>query len=266
MLEYRTCSIRASQIEDRIIRGTAALYEVWQRVAVAEPLATDQRTTEQRAWSGSSGMREKVAEGAVRLERIEAEHGYWAGERARARIKALVNHSNEQYLGNTGSGALKLQNKDQQLQFELTVPETQLGNDVLAMMRAEGELGVSIGFVARGRKSNIKRINFRDNELESKLGQSQRASVVTVTPMDSTDLPVQEGVLDGSDYVEGIGIDNNNRVSGRNWRVYKSFAVTEVSLLVGKAPAWEGTTATQTRSADELSLARMQLELMCLGG
>ena len=53
--------------------------------------------------------------------------------------------------------------------------------------------------------------------------------------LDNTPINLQNGRLNGSDYVEGI-----NPKSGRNWRVYRSFDLREISFLIGLEPAWKG--------------------------
>jgi HK97 family phage prohead protease len=61
-------------------------------------------------------------------------------------ILALVDHNPSALLGRTKSGTLRLSEDSRGLAFEIDVPNTQLGNDVLAMA-ARGDLGgMSFGF------------------------------------------------------------------------------------------------------------------------
>lgn len=244
-MEYRTCSLRATDITtDRVVKGVAVVYEAWQRVSAKGA----------RAFAGSSRLREKIATGAIRLEDIP-------------RIKALINHRQENYLASTDSG-LKLENRDNTLRFELTLPRTTLGDDVIGLMEAERELPVSIGFVARGKNSNIKQIDFDDADLEELFDNpsESRATVEKVTPLDNTEINLQTGRLEGSDYVEGINVK-----TGRSWRVYKSLNIVEISLLQGLDPAWEGVYASadgvkRCKHQADIIQARAELEAICLDG
>lgn len=239
-LDYRSYSLRATGGTDRTIRGVAIKYESWQRVA-------DRDT---RAIAGSSRLREKIASGAVRIEDLPVN------------VRALVNHREEQYLGGSKSGALSLENKDNALAFELTLPRTRLADDVLGLMESEQQLPVSIGFLSRGRRSNVKVIDFDDEALEKAIETPNRGSE-KVTPLDNTEINLQAGKLQGSDFVEG-----RNVKTGRSWRVYKSLDLREISILYGLAPAWEGVYARQDELGDseERSRAYAELELLCLGG
>lgn len=62
---------------------------------------------------------------------------------------ALVDHDPGKLLGRTRSGSLRLAEEARGLQFEIDLPATQLGNDMLELA-ARGDLGgVSIGFRAK---------------------------------------------------------------------------------------------------------------------
>lgn len=260
-MDYRSINLVARAVDEtpdsRIIKGTAIVFERWQRVA----------DSDQRATSGSSGQREKIVADAVRipdLGSIVNEALDSALLKTFREVRALVNHDSQRYLGAMFKRSLRLKKSEESLDFELSVPRTRDGDDVLAILDNEGgELPASVGFLSRGRKSKIKRINFEDEAIEEVLEKSTRA-VEEATPMDSTEINTQLGKLDGSDYVEGHGVK-----SGRNWRVYKSFDLREISLLVGVDPAWQGTYAQlgsgvpspsssqQARRARELELARL---------
>ena len=67
--------------------------------------------------------------------------GAFAGSLASGRdILALVDHDRTRILARTRSGSLKLAEDSNGLQFELSVPETQPGRDVLALAE-RGDLG-----------------------------------------------------------------------------------------------------------------------------
>ena len=63
-------------------------------------------------------------------------------------MRALYEHNYTQLLGRTKSGTLVLSEDDTGLRFELTPPNTQLGNDVLELVERGDISGMSFGFRA----------------------------------------------------------------------------------------------------------------------
>ena len=63
-------------------------------------------------------------------------------------VRALYEHNYTQLLGRTKSGTLVLSEDDTGLRFELTPPNTQLGNDVLELVERGDISGMSFGFRA----------------------------------------------------------------------------------------------------------------------
>lgn len=267
-LTYRSCNLAIRDITDapngRVIRGTAIVFERWQRVAEADT----------RDYSGSSGMREKVTSDAVELpdlSDIVNEAMDKALKEVANDVRALVNHDPERYLGSMYNRSLKLNKTQDSLDFELNVPKTSAGNDLLAVMENEGgNIPASVGFVSRGKNSNIKRINFDDEALEEAITKpsDKRAVVENVSPLDSTEINTQTGKLAGSDYIEGIGVK-----SGKKWKIFKRLDLREISLLIGHSPAWQGVygqlgagapqpSSQQQARARELELVRLR----CLVG
>jgi HK97 family phage prohead protease len=61
-------------------------------------------------------------------------------------ILALADHDPTRLLGRTASGTLKLAEDRYGLHFELAVPDTQLGHDVLALAERHDLGGMSFGF------------------------------------------------------------------------------------------------------------------------
>ena len=216
-LETRSFACRATvdtESESMVIHGTAILFETWQKVAEAG----------QAAYSGSERLREKIARGALRIDVSDQQSSFVHT------IKTLINHDPQKYLGSSKT-SLKLKQTDQGLDFEITVPQTTLGMDTIALAKAEGTLPVSIGFVGRGRKSKVakKPLAAQDADTppgEKDLGQTQP----------QTQPPDQ--LLDGSDFTEGI--DQRN---GIRWRVYHTIDLREISILQGLDPAWRGVSA-----------------------
>lgn len=65
---------------------------------------------------------------------------------ARADVLALVDHDPGRLLARTGSGTLRLAEDARGLRFELDVPDTTLGRDVLALAERRDLGGMSFGF------------------------------------------------------------------------------------------------------------------------
>ena len=65
---------------------------------------------------------------------------------AGADVLALVDHDPTRLLARTGSGTLRLSEDVLGLHFELDVPPTTLGNDILAMVERRDLGGMSFGF------------------------------------------------------------------------------------------------------------------------
>ena len=62
-------------------------------------------------------------------------------------IRALYEHDDRSLLGRVGAGSLRLREDATGLAFELDLPETQLGNDVLALVKRGDLQGMSFGFL-----------------------------------------------------------------------------------------------------------------------
>lgn len=61
-------------------------------------------------------------------------------------ILALVDHDSGKVLGRTKSGSLRLSEDERGLRFEIDVPDTSLGRDILAMATRSDIGGASFGF------------------------------------------------------------------------------------------------------------------------
>lgn len=64
-------------------------------------------------------------------------------------VLALVDHDPTRLLGRTRSGSLRLSEDIRGLAFEIDLPETQIGRDVLALAERGDLGGMSFGFTAR---------------------------------------------------------------------------------------------------------------------
>ena len=64
----------------------------------------------------------------------------------RADVLALVDHDPSRLLARTGSGTLRLAEDNRGLAFEIDVPDTQLGRDVLALAERRDLGGMSFSF------------------------------------------------------------------------------------------------------------------------
>lgn len=67
----------------------------------------------------------------------------------RSDILALVDHDPARVLARTRSGTLRLSEDSKGLVFDLDVPDTQAGRDVLALAERNDLGGMSFGFIAR---------------------------------------------------------------------------------------------------------------------
>lgn len=67
----------------------------------------------------------------------------------RADVLALVDHDPSRLLARTGSGTLRLAEDSRGLHFEIDVPDTQLGRDVLALAERRDLGGMSFSFHPR---------------------------------------------------------------------------------------------------------------------
>lgn len=64
-------------------------------------------------------------------------------------VLALVDHDATRVLGRTRSGSLRLSEDSRGLAFEVDLPDTQAGRDVLALAERGDLGGMSFGFIAR---------------------------------------------------------------------------------------------------------------------
>ncbi len=95
-------------------------------------------------------FRERIAPGAFRLDRD---------------VLALVDHDPAKLLGRTRTGTLRLYEDSQGLGFELDVPETTLGRDVLAMAERGDLGGMSFGFHVQDERWEGRRRELRAVDL-----------------------------------------------------------------------------------------------------
>lgn len=118
----------------RRLEGYAALYGVEARI--------------------DAGMVETIAKGA-----------FTATLKNRADILALVDHDPARVLARTRSGTLRLSEDSRGLAFDLDVPDTQAGRDVLALAERGDLGGMSFGFTATDDVMNGERRELRAVEL-----------------------------------------------------------------------------------------------------
>jgi HK97 family phage prohead protease len=84
-------------------------------------------------------------------------------------VLALLDHDQGKVLGRTRSGTLKLREDNRGLAFELSLPDTQAGHDVLALAERDDLGGMSFGFLVpeggdtwAGRKRTLRKIDLRE--------------------------------------------------------------------------------------------------------
>ncbi|UPU01079.1 HK97 family phage prohead protease [Bradyrhizobium barranii subsp. apii] len=82
-------------------------------------------------------------------------------------ILALMDHSRDKVLARTKSGTLRLSSDNRGLKFEIDVPDTSAGRDVLALA-ARGDLGgMSFGFTAeqddwQGERRTLRKVTLHE--------------------------------------------------------------------------------------------------------
>jgi hypothetical protein len=88
---------------------------------------------------------------------------------SKADIVALVDHDRGRLLARTRSSTLRLAEDDRGLRFELDVPDTTLGRDVLALVERGDIGGASFGFTVpkggdswQGRDRTLRRVDLVD--------------------------------------------------------------------------------------------------------
>lgn len=125
-----------------------------ERRAVDELRASGRRLTGYAATFGAEAdlgsFREVIMPGAFRV-----------GED----VLALVDHDPRQLLGRTRTGTLRLEQDARGLAFEVDVPDTQLGRDVLAMAQRGDLGGMSFGFNVRDESWSGRRREVRSLDL-----------------------------------------------------------------------------------------------------
>jgi len=100
------------------------------------------------------GMVETIAPGAFANTLTE-----------RADILALVDHDPARVLARTKSGTLRLSEDTRGLAFDLDVPDTQAGRDLLALAERGDLAGMSFGFTARDESLDGNRRELRAVDL-----------------------------------------------------------------------------------------------------
>ena len=89
------------------------------------------------------GVETRIGNVIERVARGAFDHALAAG----GDILALVDHNPSALLARTRSGSLRLRSTPEGLDFELDVPDTALGRDVLALAERSDLGGMSFGFV-----------------------------------------------------------------------------------------------------------------------
>jgi HK97 family phage prohead protease len=85
--------------------------------------------------------------------------------RAKSDILALVDHDPGRVLGRTRSGTLRLSEDSRGLAFDIDVPDTQTGRDVLALAERGDLGGMSFGFTALDEQRDGEARELRSVEL-----------------------------------------------------------------------------------------------------
>jgi HK97 family phage prohead protease len=124
------------------VSGAARFPEELERRAAAELRAAGRRLEGYAAVFGVAAcigtFTETILPGAFR-----------ATLASRGDILALVDHDPGRLLARTGSGSLRLTEDARGLRFELDVPDTSLGRDILALAERRDLGGMSFGFLVK---------------------------------------------------------------------------------------------------------------------
>ena len=125
---------------DRRNRAMTGAARIERRAAVEVRAASGRRLVGLAAPFNSptqiGGFREVILPGSFRASLASG-----------ADVRALVDHDDDKLLGRTRSGTLRLAETGKGLEFELDVPDTQLGRDTLTMAQRGDLSGCSFGFI-----------------------------------------------------------------------------------------------------------------------
>src|SRR5690606_24128647 len=149
--------LRATTAKSRTIKGHAAVF--------------NQETRIGSYW-------ERIEPGAFR-DAIERDD-----------VVALFNHDEDKILGRSSAETLRMRETDHGLEVEIDLPDTQLGNDVLELVRRGDLKGMSFGFVAGDEDWET-----RDGEqvrIHRSVAQLIDVSVVTHPAYPQTDVHVRK--------------------------------------------------------------------------
>ncbi|MHA7871745.1 MAG: HK97 family phage prohead protease [Hyphococcus sp.] len=118
-------------------------------------------------YAATFGIRAKIAD----FDEV-IEHGAFAASLAEGDKLALVDHDATKLLARTRNGSLKLAEDTRGLHFEIAVPRTSLGADILALAEDGSLGGASFGFVAkqdewRGMLRTIQAVDLREISIVS---------------------------------------------------------------------------------------------------
>lgn len=85
----------------------------------------------------------------------------------RSDILALVDHDQGKVLGRTSSGTLRLTQDEQGLRFDLDIPDTSLGRDILVLAERGDLGGMSFGFIPVdapwvGKRRELRAVDLRE--------------------------------------------------------------------------------------------------------
>lgn len=90
---------------------------------------------------------------------------FGASLRSNQDVLALVDHDPARLLARTRSGTLRLSEDSRGLHFDLDLPDTQNGRDVLALAERNDLGGMSFGFIARDENIDGERRELRTVDL-----------------------------------------------------------------------------------------------------
>ena len=140
-------------------------------------------------------------------------------------IRCLYGHDENQLLARTKNGSLRFEDRDDGLHFFFEATNTQLGNDVLTMVRSELITGCSFGFSCVKEKNEIRNNEryrivtearlyevslvgspaYEDSEVHNRNLEEhseEHSDEQTETKVEETDTNIKEQTQDGSENIE----------------------------------------------------------------
>ena len=120
-------------------------------------------------------------------------------------VLALLDHRSDVLLGRTASGTLKLTEDHKGLRFDLELPDTQAGRDLVALAERGDLGGMSFGFIAEAEEWNGNTRELREVDLRE-VSVIQAFPAYQQTEISLRNKPAELSLWDSGD-VRGMWLD-----------------------------------------------------------